>query len=126
MTGVLHGVALGVSGAPGKPQAISSGSAGANCTLVVKNDGSYTMSGTAGSAWVAPQTAAVAAHWQVKVDVTSGALSSGTIGTWIDCSSADSNRTWVENSGACTLTISFREKATGTVRSVQTGVTMTI
>ena len=112
--------------APGVIQtSIGSGSAASNCTLVLKNDGAYTMSGAGGGAWVAPAVAAVAQHYQVKVDMVSGTLSSGTTGTWIDCDSADSNRTWVENSGSCVITLTYREKATGLVRGTQ-DVAMTV
>jgi hypothetical protein len=121
VSGVLAALLSG-GGAPGVINgAIPGGSDTPEATLVITNDGTFTTSGGSGN-WVTPASTTVAAFYQVKVDETSNAFTSGTVGTWLDCSSS---RTWVEDAGSVTCTISFREKTTGIVRSVQTGVTFT-
>lgn len=119
VSGILAAVAGG--GAPGVIQDIGDGLDAVGVTLALNNDGTYTMTGDPGGNWVEPASAAIAAQWQVKVDVTSGAFTSGTTGTWLAMSS---NRGWIEDSGQVIFDISWREAATGTVRKVQTGVSM--
>lgn len=98
------------------PDAIIVGTA----TLSLLNDGTYTASGDAGGNWVTPAVAAVAALYQVKVDVTSGALTSGTTGSWLDLSIT---RSWACTTGeAAGVTLSIREKATGIVRFTETDI----
>jgi hypothetical protein len=69
--------------------------------------------------WVTPANAAVAARYQVKVSVISGAFASGPAAdTWHDCSTT---RTWSVGSGVgVTFTITIREKDTGIERSSAT------
>jgi hypothetical protein len=117
---------IGLPGStPGVIQTILSASHGVSAAINLVNDGTATSAGVGGYAWVAPANATVAAYWQVKVDVTAGALTSGdSTGVWLDLST---NRGWtVTGSGSATLTFSFREKASTTVRKVQTGVTITV
>jgi hypothetical protein len=98
-----------------------SGDPGAALQLV--NDGSYTATGLAGGSWVTPGTTTTAAYYQAKVDVTGGALGVGSssTGTWLDLSTT---RAWGVDDplGSAEITISIREKATGIVRSQQTGI----
>lgn len=120
MSGVLN-VLLGMSGAPGVIQNISDGVDAVGVTLALNNDGTYTMTGTGGGNWIEPASAVIAAQWEVKVDVTSGAFTSGTTGTWLAMSS---NRSWIEDSGQVIFDISWREAATHIVRTIQTDVSM--
>jgi hypothetical protein len=100
------------------PNSIGAGLA----AIQISNTGAWVIIGAAGGNWIEPASATVAAYYQVKVDVTSGTLTSGTTGTWIDCSTGPQ---WTEDSGGATITMSFREKASQTVRKVQTGITLT-
>lgn len=96
----------------------STGTAGV-AVYSIGNTGVLTYSVGAGSPtvnWVTPTNAAVAARYQVRVVVTSGAFSSGpAANTWHDCSTT---RTWSVGSGnSVSFTITIREKATGIERS---------
>lgn len=120
---LLSGLAGGAPGVinPSLPTSIS-GDPGAALQLV--NDGTYTATGLSSGNWVTPATSAVAAFYQVKVDVTSGSVNVGSSATdsWLDLSTT---RAWgVDEGGLVEITISIREKATGIVRSVQTGITI--
>ncbi len=96
----------------------------ADATWQLSNDGSYSISGASAGNWVDPASSTVAAYYQVKVDATSGAFSSGGTGSWLDLSTS---RAWTKTSvGSVTFTVTIREKASGTVRSTQTGVTLTV
>ena len=91
---------------------------------MLNNDGTYNISGAQAGNWVSPATEAVAAFYQVKLDVTSGTLEIGTTGEWLDLSTS---RGWGKNVlGTATFTVSIREKTTQIVRSVQPGVTLTV
>lgn len=124
MSGVL-GVLLGVGGAPGAingalPDSTSSvGGAG----FELQNDGDCVASVGAGTGtvdWVTPSDTTTAAFYEVKVDATSGAFSSGTTGTWLALSSS---RSWTIATGSVTFDVLIREAATGLVRTTQS-VTM--
>jgi hypothetical protein len=119
---LLRSTAGGTSGVINT--ALPNGSAAGVAEFNLGNDGSTAISGNATGTWVAPATATIAAFYQVKIDATSGSFFSGTTGTWLDMSS---NRQWTTQTPdpAVTFTISFREKASGTVRSTQAGVTLT-
>lgn len=112
---------LAAGGVPGTIQSVNSISGASPCDYTVKNDGSIESLGVGNGTWLSPANSAIAALYQVKVDATSGAFDSGTTGTWLDCSTS---RSWLKSGGTVTFTISFREKATGNVRNVQTGVTL--
>ena len=121
MSGVL--AVVGLSGAPGIINGALGGSEEASpAFFIIDNDGSYDQTAGSLGAWVTPANATVAAHYQVKVDATSGTFSSGTTGTWLDCSS---DNAWTKSGGSVTFTISFREKASGIVRSTQAGLVLT-
>lgn len=124
MSGALA-VLLGMSGAPGVingalPDSTSSvGGAG----FELQNDGDCVASNGAGTStvdWVSPSDTTTAAYYEVKVDATSGAFSSGTTGTWLALSSS---RSWTINTGSVTFDVSIREAATAIVRTTQS-VTM--
>lgn len=103
-------------GSPGVIQTIQGGTAGGGtCTFVLKNDGTYTMSGTAGGNWVSPAAAVVAAQWSVRVTNVSGTLNTGTVGSWLALSS---NRTWTETGEDTTISVEFRDTSE-TIRSTQ-------
>ena len=120
MSGIL--MAAGSGGIPGainsSAGAYSAASSG-GASLNVNNDGTLTGSGHPGGAWLSPAVAAFAAEYQVKVDATAGAFTTGTTGTWLDCSTT---RSWSRDPGSVvTFTISFREKTTGIVRATLAG-----
>lgn len=124
----MSGIAavLGISGAPGVINgALPNSSAISPSNYVIGNGGTYSINGGGASGdWVSPSSALIAAYYQVQVDPTSGTFDGGSAatGSYLDCSST---RTWTKSAGVVTFTISFREKATGVVRSVQAGVTLT-
>lgn len=126
MPGVL-GVLLGTGGAPGViNDSLPVGAAlAATATWRLNNDGTYTISGESDANWVTPANTTVAAFYQVKVDITLGAFSTGTTGSYVDLSST---QTWTMDSAgdpeSVTFDVTIREKATGIVRSVQTGLTL--
>lgn len=120
MSGVL--AAIGGGPAPGTiTTTITSGSDTSPATFEVGSSGNY-VNGAAVGDWVTPATSANAAFYQVKVDPTTGSFSSGTTGTFLDCSTP---RTYTKSSGAVTFTVTFREKATQIVRSIITDITLT-
>lgn len=116
-------------GAPGVINgALPNGSNAGSSDWTLVNDGTYSTGDGAGGAltgnWVTPATAVVAAYYQVKVDVTAGAFSAGTTGSYLDLSST---RGWAKTvAGTVTFTVTIREKATGLVRSTQAGKTLTV
>lgn len=125
MSGILNVLASG-GGAPGVingalPDSTSSlGSA----AFEMQNDGDLVVSNGAGVStvdWVTPSDTTTAAFYEVKVDATSGAFSSGTTGTWLALSTT---RSWTIDTGSVTFNVSIREAATGIVRTTQS-VTMT-
>jgi hypothetical protein len=126
MTGVL-GALIGAGGVPGVingslPSGVST--LGATAGFTIQSNGTYNISTGQLGNWVTPASGTIAALYQVKVDPTSGSFTGGAAtGTWLDCSTT---RGWnLDPDNAVTFTISFREKATGIVRSVQTGITLT-
>lgn len=128
MSGVLHALILATaSGAPGVIQSLGAGAGGAgSASFGLENDGDLTINGVdGGSDWVSPANADVAAFYQVKVDVTSGSFTSGdTTGSYLDLSTS---RSWTRaGAGTVNYDVTFREKATGAVRSTQTGLVMTV
>lgn len=116
-----------MGGAPGviNPSLPDGDSIGGTALFSLVNDGTFAIgdgSGPATGSWVTPN--AFASYYQVQVDVTSGSFSSGTTGSYLDLSST---RTWTKTSaGTVTFTVTIREKATGLVRSTQTGKTLTV
>lgn len=125
MSGALAAFA---AGAPGVIQAMVNAAAtgGATGHWKLLNDGTYSVSsggGTSTGNWVNPASSTVAAYYQVKTDVTSGAFTSDpSAGSYIDLSST---RDWTKApTGTVTFTVTIREKATGIVRLTQAGVTL--
>lgn len=113
--------------APGAIQSLGAGAGGAGTSSFgLENDGDLTINGVdGGSDWVLPANATVAAFYQVKVDVTSGSFTSGdSTGSYLDLSSS---RSWTRTgTGTVNYNVTFREKATGIVRSTQNGLTMPV
>ena len=108
-----------INGVPNGDSSIGGGGLGINA------DGTYTISDGAGTDegdWVTPATEAIAALYQVKIDVTSGSFDTGTTGSFVDCSTGPA---W-----SCSATVVFdvawREKATGVVRLTQAGRTIVV
>ena len=125
MSGIMFAI-VGASGAPGvingslpnESHALAAG-------IQLTNDGTYSyVSGLSGN-WVSPASTTVAAYYQVKSVITSGSLTTDpSAGSYIDCSTT---RTWAQTgSGGATLTLTFREKASGIVRHVQTGLSISV
>lgn len=125
--GFVSGVTGLVSArAPGVIQDVGNAGGVGSSSFGLENDGDLTLNGAdGGNNWVNPATAAIAAHYQVKVDVTSGAFTSGdSTGTYLDLSSS---RSWTRTgTGTVNYNVTFREKATGIVRSTQNGKTMAV
>jgi hypothetical protein len=126
----ISAVLAGGSGAPGLVNgALPNGSStnAGSSTFQLVNDGTYVISTSQAGDWVTPATAAVAVFYQVKVDETVGAFDAGTVGSYIDLSTT---RTWTDNapgapgSAIVTFDLTIREKATGIIRSAQTGLTL--
>lgn len=108
--------AAGIPGAVNTSLPTSSSGVGSAAYSVVNDGTLVTSAGTVN--WVTPANAAVAAHYQVRVDITSGSFGSGpAAATWHDCSTT---RTWAVTGGnTCSFTIKIREKATQIERSSQ-------
>jgi hypothetical protein len=123
MSGVM--CAMGGGGVPGViNSAIPNGIEVTEAIFVLDTDGTYGMAGTAPGVWVTPANSTVAAQWQVKLDVTAGGLASGTTGTWLDIGASSIWTCYDGVAVTATFTLSFREKASTTVRSVQTGIVL--
>lgn len=124
MSGALAAMA---GGPPGIIQSLGAGAGGVgSSSFGLENDGDLTINGVdGGSDWVSPANAEVAALYQVKVDVTSGSFTSGdSTGSYLDLSAS---RSWTRTgTGTVNYNVTFREKATGIVRSAQTGLIMTV
>lgn len=123
--GAFATISAAANTVPGIPQDLPGDSAvGSPAGLSLGGNGLYTkVSNFSTGAWLLPSTSEMAAQWECKVTVTSGSLSSGTTGSWVNMASGD---TWARNTaGSATLTFEFRDKATQTVRKTQTGVTIT-
>jgi hypothetical protein len=129
MSGVLAAMLAAAGGAPGViVSSLPNGSNTFSCDYQFDNNGNgHTGDGAGGAlafTWVSPQTTTVAAMYDVKVDVTSGAWTSGTTGTWLNLGTT---RGWVKSSvGTVIFTVSFRETATGIVRGTLPGVTVVV
>jgi hypothetical protein len=130
MSGVLHGVIAASSGAPGTFPATLPASANAlSSEYQVQNDGDLLYGNGAGGAgttdWITPSDATTAAFYQVKTEVTSGSFSTDpSAGSYLDCSST---RTWIKSvAGTVIFNMTFREKASGAVRKVYTGMSITV
>ena len=123
MSGILAAMISGAAGVING--ALPNGSqVGGTVTWQLNNDGTYTIAGNSDADWVTPSESAVAALYEVKVDVTAGAFASGTTGTWLPL---DTTRTWTTDevtSTTCTFTVTIRERDTQVVRSTQAGVTL--
>lgn len=120
--GAFVTIAASACGLPGLIQTLPGDSVvGSPAGLALGNDGIYTkVSDFSTGAWLLPSSSSLASQWECRVTVTSGALSSGTTGSWVDMATGG---TWARNTaGSATLTFEFRDKATQTVRSTQTGV----
>ena len=91
--------------------------AGAYYTL--KSNGSIvkTTDTTGNVKWVRN---AAPTNYECRATVTSGSLTSGTSGSWLDFTS---DRTWQKNSGTCIFTLEIRDKYT---TSVVKSVTITL
>jgi hypothetical protein len=113
-----------LGGVPGVLNPTIPGNSGVgNASWQLNSDGSYTITGAAAGGWVSPQFAGIGAHWEVKVDPTSGTFSSGdSTGVWLSLST---NRAWNRTTPSTVIfTASFREALTDIVRKVQTGITL--
>lgn len=98
-------------------------------SVAVSNAGHWvggdTVGGATDVAWITPQSAFVAAFYQVKVDVTGGAFTTGDVtGSYLDCATT---RGWGRTTaGTVTFNVTFREKGTGIVRKVYTAVKLIV
>jgi len=116
------------SGPPGTLAAALSNSSNAiSCSADIQNDGEHVfgdgIGGAATEAWVTPTVAAVAAAYEVRVDVNSGTFSTGTTGTWLACSTS---RAWTKvGSGVVNFNMSFRQVGGPTLKTYS-GMTMTV
>lgn len=124
MSGALVAL-LASARAAGVIQSIPDASGAPSALWSLLNDGTYSVSGQSISYWVTPASAPVAALYQVKTDVTAGSFDTDpSSGAYLDLSTT---RTWEKTSpGTVTFTVTIREKATGQVRSVQTGKSITV
>lgn len=126
MSGAVAAMLAALNGAPGVVNGAPSGSSVAGAAgWSLENDGDYAVSNGAGVVngdWVTPSDTAVAAYYEVKVDPTAGAFSTGTTGVYL---SLGTTRSWTKNSGSVTFTFTIREIATGIVRKTQAGLTLT-
>lgn len=125
MAGVLAAM-IGLGAVPGAIQSLGAGAGGpGNSSFGLTNAGALTINGVGSGSWVLPAIAAIAAYYQVKVDVTSGAFTSGdATGAWLDLSTS---RAWARTgAGTVNYNVSFREKATAIVCSTQNGKTMIV
>lgn len=114
------------SSAAGIIQSLGAGAGGSgSSSFGLVNDGSLTINGSGSGNWVLPASSAVAAFYQAKVDVTGGSFTSGdSTGSYLDLSTS---RSWTRaGAGTVNYNVTFREKATGIVRSTQTGLVMTV
>jgi hypothetical protein len=100
---------------------LPNGTSGGTTTWQLNSDGTFTVSGSGAGNWVTPANATLAAEYEVKVDPTTGTFATGTTGTWLRL---NANRTWTLDAGSVTFTVSFRERVTLIVRSVQAGKTL--
>src|SRR5438105_3247551 len=93
MSGPCAALLLEASGAPGVIQNIGAGSAGAgSASFGLTNAGALTINGVGSGSWVLPASVGIAAGYEVKVDVTSGAFTGGDVtGTWLALSAS---RSW--------------------------------
>jgi hypothetical protein len=93
--------------------------AGSGSSMALLNDGTYSVSNGFGAAtgpWVLP--AVYASRWDVRMTVTSGAINSGTTGTWLNLGTS---RTWISNAGAV-VTLEYRDSITGNILFTQSGI----
>lgn len=117
------------SGAPGViSSSLPNGSNAGSSDWTLANDGSGDTGDGAGGAtlfnWVLPPSTVTATFYQVKVDVTAGSFTLGTVGSFLDLSTT---RGWTKTvPGTVTFTVTIREKATGIVRTVQAGKTLIV
>lgn len=124
MSGALAAISAG--GPPGIIQSLGAGAGGVgSSSFGLVNDGSLTINGSGSGSWVLPANSGVAAFYQAKVDVTSGSFTAGdTTGSYLDLSTS---RSWTRTgTGTVNYDVTFREKATGIVRSTQTGLVMEV
>ncbi|HVJ30908.1 MAG TPA: hypothetical protein VNA66_11420 [Gammaproteobacteria bacterium] len=125
MSGALLAL-LGSARAAGEINGSIPNASGAPTSLwQLSNDGTYSISGESVANWVTPASAPIAALYQVKTEVTAGSFDTDpSAGAYLDLSST---RAWEKTSpGTVTFTVTFREKSTGHVRSVQAGKTVTV
>src|SRR5262245_12007188 len=114
MSGILPPLWMTLGGPPGTLQDLPDNISGfGGCSLTLVSDGTYSLTPSGSGNWVLPATSAVAAFYQVRVTVLSGALTSGTTGTWLDLTSS---RSWSETVSQSDILLEIREKATGIVR----------
>lgn len=125
MSGVLAAM-LGSSGAPGQ----INGGFTPGGTAAIIFDMSFSNAGAYGDpnqslSWVTPATAAVAAYYEIRVDVTGGAFDSGdSTGAWVALSTS---RLWRKNTvGTVNFEVRIREASTQTVRQTWTGLSITV
>lgn len=115
-----------MGGAPGVINGAPSGSSAIGAAgWELQNDGDFVVSDGAGALngeWLSPSEAAFAARFEVKVDATSGSFDSGTTGSFV---SLGTTRSWSKNTGTVIFNATYREIATGVVRRVDTGLTLT-
>lgn len=90
---------------------------------ILKSSSSDDLGGTNyANQWMSPAGAVPAAGYDCRATVTSGTLSSGTAGTWLNCSTG---RTWrVDRASlgtkACTFTLEIRDATTLAVLATAT------
>jgi hypothetical protein len=123
MSGILNLVVAGGVRVELTNQSVISGGAGAQtATYTLSNAGQASRATTGGgtvniaSQWVRP-TSAAGAVYECRATVTSGALSTGTAGTWL---ALNTTRAWtvsiaVIGTAAATITVEIRVAASGLV-----------
>lgn len=114
----MSGASLLLHTAPGAiNQALADSESAVTVTIQFQNDGDYLYDPAGSQEWVVPSTAEVAAKFDLQVNVTAGAIDSGTVDTWL---SLETTRTYVKSvPGTATLRVRIREKLTGMVYTDQ-------
>lgn len=108
MFGALLGMCVGKH--PGTIQSLPYISSPGGGSLSLLADGTWSGTGAGAGLWVIP--AVYASRWEVYAEILSGAVASGTTGSWIDISTA---RTWTVTNGGTVfaqIRFHFRDKNT--------------
>ena len=113
------------TGAPGVLNAALSpdvSTAGIAAFVEFQNDGDYSDSNSGTDDWLLPNGTSVAAHYEIRVDVTAGSfdmVGSAPTGSWIALSTT---RAWGrETVGTCTFNVQIREAGSQIIRYTSNG-----